>query len=57
MSRAEDKQPGVCSEFSLGSEALEFMWVSICGKSRSPETKNGEKKRKGCKRLCGELRV
>lgn len=57
MEQTEDKQPGVCREFCLGSEALGFMSVRIWRKSCSPEKKSGERKRERCKGMCGALRV
>ena len=57
MKQTEDKQPGVCSKFYLGSEALGFMSVRIWRKSCSLEKKSGEKQRVGCKGMCGALRV
>lgn len=57
MKQTEDKQPGVCSEFCLGSEALGFMSVRIWRKSCSLEKKSGERKRERCKGMCGALRV
>lgn len=57
MKQTEDKQPEVCSKVCLGSEALGFMSVRIWRKSCSLEGKSGEKKREGCKGMCGALRA
>lgn len=57
MKQTEHKQPGVCGEFCLGSEALGFMSVRIWRKSCSLEKKSGEQKRGRCKGMCGALRV
>lgn len=57
MKQTEGEQPGVCSEFCLGSEALGFMSVRIWRKSCSLEEKSGQRMRERCKGMCGALRV
>lgn len=47
MKQTEDKQPGVCSGFCLGSEVLGFMSVRVWRKSCSLEEKAQREKESG----------